>query len=121
MGFLDVFSLLVLLFIFLLVLYLIGIVAYLPGSIARKRRSPWAEAVNTGGWIGILFPPIWMCALIAAYVRPRAGEGAEIVINQSETTELNAALHDIAERIAQLENGLRGLSPGRATGAAGGD
>ena len=47
-----------------------------------KRRSPWAEAINVAGWIGILLPPIWMLALIAAFIKPRSGEGAPIAISE---------------------------------------
>jgi hypothetical protein len=35
--------------------------------IAKNRRSPWVEGINVAGWIGVLLPPIWMLALIAAF------------------------------------------------------
>jgi hypothetical protein len=35
-------------------LFLILIVAAMPGVLAKKRHSPWAEAINVAGWIGVL-------------------------------------------------------------------
>jgi hypothetical protein len=43
------------------------------------------EAINIAGWVGVLLPPIWMLALIAAFVGPQTGEGAQIAISQAET------------------------------------
>ncbi|MBZ5722754.1 MAG: DUF3302 domain-containing protein [Acidobacteriia bacterium] len=109
MSFLDIFSLFVLLVIIGLVVGLLLLLAWLPGNLARKRHSPWAEAINVAGWIGILLPPIWMLALISAFLRPRAGTGAEIAISQAEAAELSAALTPLAERMAKLEIGMRQL------------
>jgi hypothetical protein len=81
MGVLDVVSLAILAILILGALFLILIVAAIPGVLARKRHSPWAEAINVAGWVGVLLPPIWMLALIAAFVRPQVGEGAQIAIS----------------------------------------
>ncbi len=107
MGFLDVFSLFVLLLIGCLVVGLLLLLAWLPGDIARKRHSPWAQPINVAGWIGILFPPIWMLALIAAFVRPSAGEGAAIAITEAQTAELASTIASISTRMATLESGMR--------------
>jgi predicted membrane protein len=110
MGFLDIFSLFVLLVILALVVAILLLLAWLPGSIAKKRHSPWAEAINVAGWIGILLPPIWMLALISAFVRPRAGAGAAIAISEAETAELAATITGISQRIAAMETGMRELA-----------
>jgi hypothetical protein len=115
MGVLDVVSLLILAILIVGVLFLILIVAAIPGVLAKKRHSPWAEAINVAGWIGILLPPIWMLALIAAFVRPQVGDGAQIAISQDETTELAAVIAKISERVTTLQNNIRALSSG-ATG-----
>jgi hypothetical protein len=41
----------------------------LPGSIAKKRDHPWAQAVAVAGWVTLLFGfVLWPIALIWAYV-----------------------------------------------------
>jgi len=110
MGFLDIFSLFVLLVILALVVAILLLLAWLPGDLAKKRHSPWAEAINIAGWIGILLPPIWMLALIAAFIKPRSGEGAAIAISEAETAELAATITGISQRIAAMETGMRELA-----------
>jgi len=110
MGFLDIFSLFVLLVILALGVAILLLLAWLPGNIAKKGHSPWPEAINVAGWVGILLPPIWMLALIAAFIRPRAGEGAAIAISEAETTELAATITGISQRIATMEKGMRELA-----------
>jgi len=120
MGFLDLFSLFVLLVILLAVVALVLLLGWLPGSVAKKRNSPWAEAINVGGWIGILLPPLWMLALIAAFVRPQHGEGAAMFLSDTESAELAATISGISKRMADLESGLRDLAPRVIARGAGG-
>jgi len=120
MGVLDIVSLLILAVLIVGALFLLLVVAAIPGVLAKKRHSPWAEAINVAGWIGVLLPPIWMLALIAAFVRPQTGEGAQIAISQDETTELATAIANISERVATLQNNLHALSRGAAGPASGG-
>jgi hypothetical protein len=56
-----------------------------------------------------------MVVLIAAFVRPQAGEGAQIAISQDETTELAATMASISERAAALQNKIHTLSVGEYT------
>jgi ABC-type dipeptide/oligopeptide/nickel transport system permease component len=112
MSVLDIVSFLVLAILIVGALFLILIVAAIPGVLAKKRHSPWAEPINVGGWIGVLLPPIWMLALIAAFVRPQVGEGAQIAIGQDETTELASAIANISQRVTNLQNKLHVLSTG---------
>jgi len=120
MGVLDVVSLAILAILLVGALFLILIVAAIPGVLAKKRHSPWAEAINVAGWVGVLLPPIWMLALIAAFVRPQVGEGAQIAVSQDETTELAAAIANISERVTTLQNNIQALSGGAAGPASGG-
>jgi hypothetical protein len=120
MGVLDIVSLLILAVLIVGALFLLLVVAAIPGVLAKKRHSPWAEAINVAGWIGVLLPPIWMLALIAAFVRPQTGEGAQIAISQDETTELATAIANISERVTTLQNNLHALSRGAAGPASGG-
>src|SRR5277367_1300410 len=106
MHVLDVVSLIILAILIVGALFLLLIVAAIPGVLAKKRHSSWAEAINVAGWIGVLLPPIWMLALIAAFLRPPVGEGAQIAISQDETTELAAAIAKISERVTTLQNNI---------------
>jgi hypothetical protein len=119
MGFLDLFALFILLIILIGVVGVVLWLGWLPGNFARSRHSPWAEPINVAGWIGILLPPIWMLALIAAFVRPPHGEGAAISLTDSQSAELAATISGISRRMADLEAGMSRLTPramGRGTG-----
>ena len=120
MGVLDLVSLAILATLLVGVLFLILIVAAIPGVLAKKRHSPWAEAINVAGWVGVLLPPIWMLALIAAFVRPQTGEGAQIAISQEETTELAIAIANIFQRLTTLQNNIHALSSGAPGYGSGG-
>jgi hypothetical protein len=118
MDFLDVFSLFVLLVLIVAAVAFILLLGWLPGHLAKSRRSPWAEAINVAGWIGILLPPIWMLALIAAFVRPPHGEGAAIYFTETQSSDLATTIASISQRIQGLETGMRELAPRvRARGA----
>jgi Protein of unknown function (DUF3302) len=51
-------SLLILAILIVGVLFLLLVVAAIPGVIAKKRHSPWAEAIKVAGWVSVLLPPI---------------------------------------------------------------
>jgi len=57
-------------------------------------------------------PPIWMLALIAAFVRPQTGGGAQIAISQTETTEIATAIANISQRLTTLQNNIPALTSG---------
>ena len=42
----------------------------MPGKIARKRGNPQAEAIEILSLLGLLMFPLWMAALVWAYMRP---------------------------------------------------
>jgi ABC-type dipeptide/oligopeptide/nickel transport system permease component len=44
----------------------------LPGQVAQKRGHPQAAAINVTGWLGVVVPPLWLIALIWAFLRPIA-------------------------------------------------
>lgn len=111
MTFLDMFSLLILIGIILGIIALILLLAYTPGAVARKRHSPWADAINIAGWVGILVFPIWVVALALAFVKPRTGAGAAITISEAETAELAQIIAGISERMQNLEQGMTAVVP----------
>ena len=42
----------------------------MPGKIARRRGNPQAEAIDILSLLGLLIFPLWMAALVWAYIRP---------------------------------------------------
>jgi CBS domain containing-hemolysin-like protein len=42
----------------------------MPGKIARKRGNPQAEAIEILSLLGLLIFPLWMAALVWAYLSP---------------------------------------------------
>jgi len=42
----------------------------MPGKIAKKRGNPQAEAIEILSLLGLLIFPLWMAALVWAYIRP---------------------------------------------------
>ena len=71
----------------------------LPGSIARRRGHPQADAIRVAGWIGIItLGLLWPLALIWAYTRsslsPSDGSSEEI----ARLTARVDALEDQARR-----------------------
>ncbi len=63
-------------FVILVLLVIIAVsifleLAAIPGTKARERGHPQAEAINVLGWIGLLVGgPGWVVALVWAYTRP---------------------------------------------------
>ncbi len=75
MSVLDLFAWIVLGVLAASVVATIWIAGWLPGSIARSRNHPWADAVSIAGWVTLFLGfALWPVVLIWAYVdvpRPR--------------------------------------------------
>lgn len=69
MNFMDAFDWIVLIVLISLVVAIILGLGLLPGSIARRRGHPWAEAVAAGSWAALVFGfVLWPIVLVWAYV-----------------------------------------------------
>ena len=69
MSTLDVLAWIVLLILVASAIAIVFIAGSLPGSIAKKRGHPWAEAVQVAGWVTLICGfVLWPVALIWAYV-----------------------------------------------------
>ena len=70
-------SLGLILFCVIVIALFIIFVHTMPGKIAEKRGNPQAEAIEILSLLGLLIFPLWMAALVWAYMRPfhRAGAG----------------------------------------------
>ena len=83
----------------ILVAFLIYKLGSLPGSIARSRMHPQAEAIGICGWMGIITLVLWPIALVWAYLvpgKPIAGAG-------DDRSALIAKIQQAARRIADIE------------------
>jgi len=65
----DIFAWVVLIVLIALAIAVFIALGALPGQVAYKRRHPWAEAVQVGGWVTLICGfVLWPVALIWAYV-----------------------------------------------------
>ena len=90
MTVLDVAALLILAIVVVAVISLLVAVAIVPGRIAQRRHHPQTDAIRMTGYLGILFAPLWLLALIWAYTRPG-------------TFEMESAVAGVNDRLASLE------------------
>jgi uncharacterized membrane protein YidH (DUF202 family) len=60
------------LILFAIIVIILGIIKVhtLPGVIAKQRNHPQAEAIEITAYLGLLVFPLWMAALIWAYIKP---------------------------------------------------
>lgn len=67
--FLNAFALFVLLTVIATAVAAVVALAGWPGRLAAQRQHPQREAVQAAGWLGLLFPPLWLLAAVWAHVR----------------------------------------------------
>ena len=84
------------------VLYKLG---GLPGSIARARGHPHAEAINVCGWMGIITIVLWPVAMVWAYLSPEKTGDAEN-LSRNDVDALVGKLQQASRRIEALESEL---------------
>jgi hypothetical protein len=84
------------------VLYRLG---GLPGTIARARSHPQAEAINVCGWMGVITIVLWPIAMVWAYLRPGTSALVE-GLSQNNADTLIGKLQQASRRIETLEGRL---------------
>lgn len=95
MDALDIFALLVIILLLAVVIWLVVLLGSWPGSIARKRNHPQADAITALGWIGIItLGASWLVAIVWAYYTPDPSKA------------------ELENRVASLENQLRQIQAG---------
>ena len=70
MGPLEFASLFLILFAVIIIVWGIAVVHTLPGKIATRRNHSQVEAIEITSYLGLLVFPLWMAALIWAYLVP---------------------------------------------------
>ena len=87
---LDIFALIVIAILVGFIIWLVVKLGPLPGSIAKERGHPQADAIRVLGWIGIITLGLaWPIALVWAYTR--SGEQQAEFLSQ-RVAELEAEL-----------------------------
>lgn len=89
-----------------LVAYVVYKLGSLPGTIARSRGHPQADAINICGWMGVITIVLWPIALIWAHLVP-----GETVTGSTPATPHDPALainglQRISTRLADIERKL---------------
>lgn len=82
---LTIASLFLILFAVIIIVWGIVVVHTLPGKIAKKRHHSQAEAIEITAYLGLLVFPLWMAALIWAYLVP---------VKLNATLETSGETHD---------------------------
>jgi hypothetical protein len=78
----------------------------LPGSIARSRGHPQADAITVCGWMGIITIVLWPIALVWAHLvpgKPIAGGASDA---QQDQNALMAKIQKASARLADIERKL---------------
>jgi hypothetical protein len=97
-----------------LLAYVIYKLGSLPGSIARARGHPQADAVSICGWMGIVTIVLWPIALIWAHLVPGRPISGREPGDSEDNAVLMAHIRQVSQRIAAIESKL----PRSATGGA---
>lgn len=85
--------------IFIGIVWLIFWLGKLPGETAHERGHPQASAINIGGWLGLIFPPLWPLMMIWAHSMPHGRE----LQPPPDLTGVQATLKTTTARIAEIE------------------
>ena len=106
--FFDVFAFVVFGILFAAIVVALVALGSLPGSIARRRGHPQADAVTAAGWIGIASMGIlWPLAFVWAFLRTTEGAASQA----PQEAGPSMPLHEIHARLAALESVVDALQP----------
>ena len=74
---LDVMTFAVLAILIAAAIFVVVKLGSLPGTLARDRGHPQADAINVAGWLGLFtLGVVWVLAMVWAFTKPpRAGAG----------------------------------------------
>ncbi len=89
----DIFALVVIGVLVGFVIWLVVLIGPMPGTIAKKRGHPQADAINALGWFGVITLGLaWPFALVWAFTRTKEQQGEYL-----------------SQRVAALESELAAL------------
>ena len=80
----------ILVLLFLVVVWIYVEMAKFPGTTAKERGHPQAEAINVLAWVGLLFGAVpWVVALVWAYTNP-AGPSVQVAPQVEASAKVEA-------------------------------
>ncbi len=108
---LDIFALILLIFVVLVLFYGVIVIHDIPYEIAKRRDHPHQDAIHIAGWVSlftlhVLWPFLWIWASLYkadrgwGFVQPEQSPALALV-------ELEQALVDLQQRVAELESAQR--------------
>ena len=107
---LEIASLFLILFAVIIIVWGIAVVHTLPGKIATKRNHSQVEAIEIMSYLGLLVFPLWMGALIWAYLVP-------VKLKATVETQTRDKPGSAAEQPAMLQVGDAQAVPAKDEGA----
>lgn len=97
MAFIDIFTLIVITIMIVAIIGIFVLLGLAPGSIARKRNHPQAEAINIASWVFLIMGfAIWPFVLVWAFINTQSSsnccnKGSECCSDkESVKTETNS-------------------------------
>jgi len=103
---LEIASLFLILFAVIIIVWGIAVVHTLPGKIATKRNHSQVEAIEIMSYLGLLVFPLWMGALIWAYLVP-------VKLKATVETQTKDKPVSAAEQPAMLQVGDEQTAPAK--------
>jgi len=107
---LEIVSLFLILFAVIIIVWGIAVVHTLPGKIAKKRGHSQVEAIEITSYLGLLVFPLWMGALIWAYLVP-------VKLKATVETQTKGKPVSAPEQPAMLQVGDAQTDPAKGEGA----
>jgi hypothetical protein len=90
----------------ILVAFLLCKLGGLPGSIARSRGHPQADAIGICGWMGIITIVLWPIALVWAHLAPSEPVVGPAPGANGDQASLLTKLQQASARLADIERKL---------------
>ena len=100
---LEIASLFLILFSVIIIVWGIAVVHTLPGKIATKRNHSQVKAIEIMSYLGLLVFPLWMGALIWAYLVPVKLKAT--VETQSQDQPVAAPAHAATVQVGDEQTG----------------
>lgn len=105
-GFLDIFTFIILAVLLAVAIFIFIKLGELPGKIAAKRHHPQADAISVSGWIGVItLGLLWPLAIIWAYTKPNKSLHSGVFDGADDSSNIS----NINERLDSLEKELHEL------------
>ncbi|MBK1879299.1 DUF3302 domain-containing protein [Pelagicoccus mobilis] len=108
---LNIFALILVLFVVLFFFYAIIVIHDIPYEMAKKRNHPHAEAIHYGGWVSLftlhaIWPFLWIWATLYNKETGWGSKKSNTSSSPSPNQELLAKIDALVEKVDHLESQL---------------